>query len=136
MVQQLTARFREGVNAGKEMVLVAPRSATLRASWRIDDHQTLDAGVQFLAAARDSGDESNGCSMRVPSSTLLDARYAWSDRDWTLAVSGNNLTDRRGFDYGYAYTLDGSNPCGASATVRGVYPYAGRSLKLAVTRRF
>ncbi|TDP88184.1 iron complex outermembrane receptor protein [Aquabacterium commune] len=136
VVQQLTARFREGVNAGKEMVLVAPRSATLRASWRIDDHQTLDAGVQFLAASRYSGDESNGCSMRVPSSTLLDARYAWSDRDWTLAVSGNNLTDRRGFDYGYAYTLDGSNPCGASATVRGVYPYAGRSLKLAVTRRF
>ncbi len=135
-VQQLTARFREGVNAGKEMVLVAPRSATLRASWRIDDHQTLDAGVQFLAASRYGGDESNGCSVRVPSSTLLDARYAWSDRDWTVAVSGTNLADRRGFDYGYAYTLDGSNPCGASGVERSVYPYAGRSLKLAVTRRF
>lgn len=136
VVQQLTARFREGVNAGKEMVLVAPRSATLRAGWRIDDHQTLDAGVQFLAASRYGGDESNGCSVRVPSSTLLDARYAWSDRDWTLAVSGTNLADRRGFDYGYAYTLDGSNPCGASGVERSVYPYAGRSLKLAVTRRF
>lgn len=136
VVQQLTARFREGVNAGKEMVLVAPRSATLRAGWRIDDHQTLDAGVQFLAASRYSGDESNGCTMRVPSSTLLDARYAWSNRDWTVAFSGTNLADRRGFDYGYAYTFDGSNPCGASATERGVYPYAGRALKLAVTRRF
>ena len=136
VVQQLTARFRDGVNAGKEMVLVAPRSATLRASWRIDDQQTLDAGVQFLAASRYGGDESNGCAVRVPSSTLLDARYAWSDRDWTVAVSGANLADRRGFDYGYAYTLDGSNPCGASGVERSVYPYAGRSLKLAITRRF
>lgn len=131
VVQQLTARFREGVNAGKEMVLVAPRSATLRAGWRIDDHQTLDAGVQFLAASRYSGDESNSCSVRVPSSTRLDARYAWSDRDWTVAVSGTNLADRRGFDYGFAYSLDGT-PC----STRGVYPYAGRSLKLAITRRF
>jgi len=136
VVQQLTARFREGPNAGKEMVLVAPRSATLRAGWRIDDHHTLDAGLQFLAASRYSGDESNGCTMRVPSSTLLDARYAWSDRDWTVAVSGTNLTDRRGFDYGYAYTLDGSPLCSGSAMVTGVYPYAGRSLKLAITRRF
>ncbi|MEK6668302.1 MAG: TonB-dependent receptor [Pseudomonadota bacterium] len=128
VVQQLTARFREGVNAGKEMVLVAPRSATLRASWRIDDHQTLDAGVQFLAASRYGGDESNRCSARVPSSTLLDARYAWSDRDWTVAVSGTNLADRRGFNYGYA-----DSTCSPRSSV---YPYAGRSLKLAVTRRF
>lgn len=128
VVQQLTARFREGVNAGKEMVLVAPRSATLRAGWRIDDQQTLDVGVQFLAASRYGGDESNGCSVRLPSSTLLDARYAWSDRDWTVAVSGRNLADRRGFDYGYS---DGS--CGSRSSV---YPYAGRSLKLTVTRRF
>ncbi|MDI1349798.1 TonB-dependent receptor [Aquabacterium sp.] len=127
-VQQLTARFREGVNAGKEMVLVAPRSATLRASWRIDDHQTLDAGVQFLAASRFGGDESNSCSARVPSSTLLDARYAWADRDWTVAFSGTNLADRRGFNYGYA-----DSTCSPRSSV---YPYAGRSLKLAVTRRF
>ena len=107
---------------------MAPRSATLRASWRIDDHQTLDAGVQFLAASRYGGDESNRCSARVPSSTLLDARYAWSDRDWTVAVSGTNLADRRGFNYGYA-----DSTCSPRSSV---YPYAGRSLKLAVTRRF
>ncbi len=130
-VQQLTARFREGVNAGKEVVMVAPRSATLRAGWRIDDQQTLDVGVQFLAASRYSGDEDNSCPARVPSSTLLDARYAWSDRDWTVAVSGTNLADRRGFDYGYTYSADGT-PC----STRGVYPYAGRSLKLTVARRF
>lgn len=128
VVQQLTAKYREGVNAGKAMVLVAPRSATLRASWRIDDHQTLDAGLQFLAASRYGGDESNSCSARVPSSTLLDARYAWSDRDWTVALSGTNLADRRGFNYGYA-----DSTCSSRSSV---YPYAGRSLKLAVTRRF
>jgi iron complex outermembrane receptor protein len=128
--QQITARYQEGVNAGKEMVLVSPRSAMLRATWQVDDRQTLEVGLQHHAASRFSGDEANTCSVRVPSSTLLDARYAWADADWTVAVSGTNLTDRRGFDYGFAF--DNGQPCG----LRYVYPYAGRGLRFSLTRRF
>lgn len=125
-VQQLTAVYTAGPNAGKSMVLVSPRSATLRASWRIDDQNRLEVGAQYLASARYDGDQSNTCSMRVPSATLLDARYAWMQAGWTVALSGHNLTDRQGWNYGY------SGSCGMPS----VYPYAGRSWRLSASRAF
>lgn len=125
-VQQLTAVYTAGPNAGKSMVLVSPRSATLRANWRIDDHNSLELGAQYLSSARYGGDEANTCSKRVPSATLIDARYAWKHADWTLAFSGQNLTDRLGWNYGY------SSDCGMPS----VYPYAGRSWRLSATRSF
>lgn len=127
-VQQLTARYTEGENAGKSMVLVSPRSATVRANWRVDDRQSLELGAQFLAAARFSGDEANACSARVPSSTLFDARYAWKQSDWTVALAINNLTDRQGTNFGFAYD--------STCASRAVYPYAGRNWRLSVNRSF
>lgn len=124
--QQLTARYRAGVNAGKEMVLVAPHTATVRAAWRVDDRQTLDVGLQFLSSMRPGGDEANTCSRRVPSSTLLDARYAWTDKVWTLALTGTNLADHRGYNYAYSYM------CGEPS----VYPFNGRALKFTASRQF
>lgn len=126
--QQITARYTAGPNAGKSMVLVSPRSATVRVNWRIDDQQSLEVGAQFLASARFYGDEANTCSARVPSSTLFDARYAWKQANWTVALAGNNLADRRGVGYGYAYGVDCSG--------REVYPHAGRSWRLSATRSF
>ncbi|MCC6218479.1 MAG: TonB-dependent receptor [Aquabacterium sp.] len=122
--QQLTARYRSGVNAGKDMVLVSPHTATARAAWRLDDRQTLDVGVQFLSSMRPGGDEANTCLRRVPSSTLLDARYAWIDKVWTLALSGTNLMDEKGYNYAYG--------CNAPS----LYPYNGRALKFTVSRQF
>jgi iron complex outermembrane receptor protein len=125
--QQVSAKFREGsIYSGNEMVLVAPHSATVRASWRLDDRQTLEAGAQFLASMRSGEDASNLCTSRIPSSTLLDGRYAWSDKVWTVAVSGTNLADKKGYNYGYGYGCDGS----------GVYPFAGRSMKVSLARQF
>lgn len=127
-LQQLTAYYTEGANAGKSVALVSPRSATLRANWQIDDRQSLELGAQFLAAARFSGDEANTCSERVPSSTLLDARYAWKQSDWTVALAVNNLTDRWGTNFGYA--------SGTNCATRTVYPFAGRNWRLSVNRSF
>jgi iron complex outermembrane receptor protein len=124
--QQLVARYRSGVNAGKEMTQVAPHTVTARASYRFNEQHTIEMGAQYLASSRYAGDESNACGMRVSSSTLLDARYAWTDRVWTVAVGGTNLADKKGYNYGYSYQ------CGEP----DVYPFAGRSLKLTVSRQF
>lgn len=124
--QQLTARFRAGANTGKEMTQVAPHTATARATYRVNEQHTLELGMQYLSSSRYVGDEDNMCSMRVPSSTLLDARYAWTDRVWTIALSGTNLADKKGFNYGSTYL------CGEPY----VYPYAGRSVKLSASRQF
>lgn len=126
--QQLTAVHTEGANAGMAVVLVSPRSATVRANWQVDDHQSVEVGAQFLASARYSSDTANTCGMRVPSSTLFDARYAWKQLDWTVALTVNNLFDRLGANLGYA----SGSTCG-NATV---YPYAGRNWRLSVNRAF
>lgn len=127
-VQQLTARYTAGENAGKSMVLVSPRSATLRSNWQVDAHQSFEVGAQFLAAARYFSDTANSCTVRVPSSTLFDARYAWKQSDWSVALAVNNLFDRQGTNFGYATGTDCSNPV--------VYPYAGRNWRLSVNRAF
>jgi iron complex outermembrane receptor protein len=124
--QSLSAKYREGPLAGREVVLVSPRTGTLRANYQFDEHQSLDVGLQYAASMRYSGDAENQCGQRVPSSTLLDARYAWSSKMWTWSLSATNLTDRDGYNYGYLYMCGGE----------GVYPYAGRVFKASVSRQF
>src|SRR3989344_1791059 len=127
-LQQLTSQYTEGANAGKSVVLVSPRSATLRANWQVDDRQSLELGAQFLASARYSSDTANACAVRVPSSTLFDARYAWKQSDWTVALAVNNLFERWGTNFGYASGTTCDNP--------RVYPFAGRNWRLSVNRSF
>jgi iron complex outermembrane receptor protein len=122
--QSLSAKYRSGANVGKEQVLVAPQTATARVAYRLNDRQTLDAGVQYFGPMRFGGDISNQCSRKIPESALLDARYAWSDKGWTLAVSGSNLTDQHSYNYAYD-CVQGS-----------LYPEPGRALKLTVSRQF
>lgn len=122
--QRLDASYRAGANAGKQQVLVAPLSSTLRASYRFNEHHLLEAGVQHLAAMRFGNDQSNECSNRIPTSSLFDARYAWSDQDWTVSLAGTNLGNQVGYNYGYR--------CATGA----LYPEPGRAFKATVSRRF
>ncbi len=126
--QHLSAEFDAGPNKGKDLVAVSPTTATLRAHWQVDDRQSFEMGVQYLSKARYPGDESNRCSARLSSSTLVDGRYVWRQQGWTLAVASSNLADRQGNQWGYAYSAGCVNP--------DVYPYAGRAWRLSVERSF
>lgn len=122
--QRLDAFYRAGANAGKQQVLVAPLSSTVRASYRFHVHHLLEAGVQHLGAMRFGDDQANLCSTRIPTSSLFDARYAWSDRDWTVSLAATNLGNQVGYNYGYR--------CATGA----LYPEPGRAFKATLTRRF
>lgn len=122
--QRLSARYRAGVNAGKEQVLVAPLSSTVRATYRFNAQHLVELGVQHLGAMRFGDDNDNQCSRRIPTSTLFDARYAWTNQAWTLAFSGTNLGDQKGYNYAYR------------CATGGLYPEAGRAFKATVSRQF
>ncbi|CAH0354622.1 TonB-dependent receptor [Aquabacterium sp. CECT 9606] len=122
--QSLSAKYRAGPNAGKEQVLVAPQTATLRLAYRINERQTLDTGVQYLGAMRFNDDGANQCARKIPESALMDARYAWSDKTWTVALSGTNLADQHSFNYAY------------SCATGSLYPEPGRAFKLTLARQF
>jgi len=121
--QSLRARFNAGANAGRDQPLVAPRSATLRGSYKISASRRIDAGWQYRAAMRFGDDHANNCDKRIPSFVQLDARYAWSSTHWELAVSGTNLTDRRSYSIAFS-CANGS-----------LYPDLGRSLRVSLSRQ-
>ena len=122
--QHLSARYRAGEFAGREMVLVAPTSGTVRMSYRLDDQQTVELGVQHLSQMRFSDDNDNMCPRQISASTLFDARYGWQGQAWSFAVAGTNLGNQHGYNYAYS--------CATGA----LYPEPGRAFKVTASRQF
>lgn len=125
VLQHVSAKFTDGPNDGKEMVLVPKNTATVRLNWQADK-QTADVGVQWVDTQRYGKDVSNSCTALIPSFATLDARYAVRVGAWEFAVSGANLTDK---DY-YSQAF------GDCSNARGIYPDAGRSVKFSARLNF
>jgi iron complex outermembrane receptor protein len=121
--QHVQAKFREGANNGREMVLVPKNVLTARLSWTPGSGQTADVGAQWVDKQRYGSDFDNSCSGEMPSFTTLDARYARKFGQWEWAVSGQNLADKHYFSQ--AFSCKG-----------GIYPADGRQLKLSARYEF
>ncbi|NVM78769.1 iron complex outermembrane receptor protein [Duganella sp. SG902] len=120
--QHVQAKFREGVNNGKEMVLVPNNTLTARLAWT-GDGQTADIGAQWVDKQRYGDDFNNTCAGEIPSYTTLDARYARKFGQWEWAVSGQNLADKAYFSQAFA--------------CKGyIYPSNGRQLKISARYDF
>ncbi len=122
--QALTAKFTEGALAGKQVTLVANRTATARVGYEFNEQHSVNVGAQYLSAIRFNDDVSNSCARRIPSSTLLDARYQWTDQVWTASLGVTNLADRSVYNMAYK--------CSFGA----LYPEAGRVWRATLSRRF
>jgi iron complex outermembrane receptor protein len=122
-LQHVNARFTDGPNAGREMVLVPKNVITARLAWLPGDSQSADAGLQWVDRQRYGSDFDNSCAARMPSYVTFDARYAVKLGPWEIAASGLNLADRRHFSYAYG--------CQS-----GIYPSDGRQLKLSARYDF
>ena len=121
--QHVVAKFREGANDGKEMVLVPKNTLSARVSWTPASGQTADIGAQWVDTQRNGGDFDNSCSTKMPSFTTIDARYARQFGRWEFALSGLNLTDKQYYSQAFA--------CRA-----GIYAADGRQLKLSARYDF
>jgi iron complex outermembrane receptor protein len=124
--QHVQAKFRAGVNDGKEMVLVPKNTLSARVSWT-GQGQNADVGVQWTDKQRYGDDFANQCKAEMPSFATLDARYARQFGQWEWAVSGQNLTDKQYYSYAYSCTR-GVN--------KGIYPSDGRQLKISARYEF
>jgi iron complex outermembrane receptor protein len=122
--QALTAKFTEGALAGKQVPLVANRTATVRVGYEFNDQHSVNVGAQYLSPIRFGNDVDNTCARRIPSSTLLDARYQWTDQVWTASVGVTNLADRAVYNMAYKCS-DGA-----------LYPETGRVVRATLSRRF
>ncbi|NVE00055.1 TonB-dependent receptor [Massilia sp. BJB1822] len=121
--QHVKAEFTEGALAGKELVLVPKNVLSARLAWTPSSGQSADVGMQWVDSQRYGGDFLNTCNARMPSFTTFDARYARQYGPWEVAVSGQNLGDKR-------YTT------AAFSCRDGIYPSDGRQLKLSARYDF
>jgi iron complex outermembrane receptor protein len=121
--QYVKARFTEGVNAGREMVLVPKSTFSTRLSWVPGNGHSADVGVQWVASQRYGDDFSNSCAARVPSYHTVDARYARKLGAWEFALTGFNLADKRYFSN--AFQCQG-----------GIYPSDARQVMASVRYDF
>lgn len=117
--QYVQAEFRDGPNAGREMILVPKHVVTARLAWAPGNGHSADVGAQWVDSQRYGDDFTNACDARIPSFTTVDARYAYRAGPWEVAVSGLNLGDRQ--YYSNAFSCRG-----------GIYPSNGRQLKLSL----
>lgn len=122
-LQHVKARFRDGPNAGREMVLVPRNAVTTRVTWAPGTGHSADLGVQWVSSQRYGSDFANTCRARVPSYHTVDGRYARRLGAWEFAVSGLNLTNEHYF----------SNAFGCEY---GIYPSNGRQVKASVRYDF
>jgi iron complex outermembrane receptor protein len=121
--QHVDAKFTEGANDGKQMVLVPKNTLTARLSWTPANGQTADLGAQWVDSQRYGSDFDNTCSGKIPSYTTLDARYARKFGQWELALAGTNLSDKH--YYSQAFSCKG-----------GIYPSDGRQLRVSARYEF
>jgi iron complex outermembrane recepter protein len=123
-LQAMNAQFVGGPNVGKRVPLVSRLSASARVGYAVTAQHRVEVALQHRSSAPLGGDVANACADRAPANTQLDLRYSWREKldgkGWRLAAALNNLTDRQSFSYGF------SAGCG----IVGVYPDAGRSLRL------
>jgi len=122
-VQHVIARFTDGPNTGRELVLVPKNVVTARLAWVPGNGQSADVGAQWVDSQRYGDDFANGCTARIPSYATFDARYAIKLGRWELAATGLNLADRHYF----------SNAFNCRA---GIYPSDGRQVKLSARYDF
>ncbi len=122
--QSLSARFHEGPYAGKQRVLVSPRSATARVWVALSDSQSVHLGAQYLSSSRFSDDFDNTCPTRIPAQVSFDAGYSVERDGWRMGLVVSNLGDR--LNYANAYMCQYGY----------VYPDPGQVIKASLSKQF
>jgi len=127
------AQFRSGSYAGvdvsgNEVPLVPRHRAGIALGWQAGPATRLDLAVSHVGRQRHDNDQANRFR-RMPAYTLADLKVSHRISDLTLAVSIDNLFDRR--YYSYAIVDSPTAPTTFSA-----YPERRRSLMVSAELRF
>jgi iron complex outermembrane recepter protein len=123
-LQAMSAIFDGGANAGKHIPLVSERSATARMAYRVDAKQSVETAWRMLGSSYFSGDNSNSCGKKIPSTQMLDALYRWRESAFDVSFGVTNLTNKSTYNFAY------------SCATGSLYPEAGRALRATLKYNF
>jgi iron complex outermembrane receptor protein len=88
------AKFREGVNAGNEVPLVARNKAALRLTWEGGSLGAYSLATTWVGDRRYSGDFANARGT-LAGYTTVDLQGSWKVARWTITAKLINALDRR-----------------------------------------
>jgi iron complex outermembrane receptor protein len=123
-LQSINAVFVGGINAGKHIPLVSEQTATIRAAYKLDAHQSVETAWRMLGSSYFNDDANNSCGKKIPSSQSLDALYRWKDKGFEVSVGAINVLNKQSYNYAY------------SCTSGNLYPDAGRTLRATLKYNF
>lgn len=111
--------FRSGVYSGKDVPLTPRHTLALRTEWTPAQKHRVFANINVVGVQHP--DFANQCKM--PSYTILDARYAYQAKHVEYSLGAKNLLNHRFYTQAYG--------CSGGQTT-SIYPEAGRVVNLAV----
>jgi len=123
-LQAMSAVFDGGANAGKHIPLVSEQTATIRAAYKLDAHQSIETAWRMIGSSYFNDDANNSCGKKIPSSQSLDALYRWKDKGFEVTVGAINVLNKQSYNYAY------------SCTSGNLYPDAGRTLRATLKYNF
>lgn len=88
------ATFREGVNAGNELPLVAHNKASAQLTWQGSSAGTYSAIANYVGERIYSGDFAN-IRGKLPAYATMDLQSSWDFRPWTITAKLLNAFDKR-----------------------------------------
>jgi iron complex outermembrane receptor protein len=113
------AKFREGINTGNEVPLVAKWSGSLGLSWDIyQKYVVFDGVVRWVGNRRMDNDQPN-LQPTIPAYTTVDVRLGGEVKNFFWSLSVQNLFNAMYYDYAVAST--------ATLGRYNAYPLAGRT---------
>ena len=121
------ARFRAGANVGRDVPLVAARTAAASLRWGFAPGFVAATTVTGVGPKRMDNDDDND-SPHIPGYGLLDVKVSGRRGPWTVSAAVNNALDAAYFNYAVASTT--------TPTTYNAYPLAGRTFRVEVGRRF
>lgn len=123
---QRQAEFRGGAYASKTVPMVPSQSLTARLSYRMSEARLISVTSQAVSSQRITDDFDNSCTDKIPGYGTMNVRYSEKVQDWTVSAVVNNLADKQYYNF--------RTRC--DATLKSVYPEAGRTFNLMAQRRF
>jgi iron complex outermembrane receptor protein len=113
------AKFREGINTGNDVPLVAKWSGSLGLSWDIyQKYVVFDGVVRWVGNRRMDNDQPN-LQPTIPAYTTVDVRLGGEVKNFFWSFSVQNLFNTMYYDYAVAST--------ATLGRYNAYPLAGRT---------
>ncbi len=121
------ATFTDGVFAGNTVPLVAEKTATLTALWKLSPMTNFTGTLNYVGEKWFDNDQNNRFE-KIPAHTTVDAKLRHRLKDWELAAQVNNLFDKQYFEYGVKSTFTPGR--------YNAYPLPERNFLISISKAF